>query len=104
MENVQDKSMCLGKLERCYHTIQQFKKRVDSYMYEPTTMALFETKLYLKGRITKLSETNQKLLGYLKSSNEILPEHYKQVNYHIRETFELEFDFLEYTMRFRPPV
>ncbi|WP_282049940.1 hypothetical protein [Maribacter aquivivus] len=104
MENVQNKSMYLGKLERCYKTIQQFKIRVDSYLYEPKTVALFETKTYLKNKILKLSDANEKLLNYMRSSKELVPEQYKLVNHHIRETFELEFDFLEYTMRFRQPV
>lgn len=104
MEKVQNKSMCLGKLERCYNTIQQFKVRVDSYLYEPKTVALFETKTYLKNKISKLSDANEKLLKYMKSSKELVPEQYKLVNRHIRDTFELEFDFLEYTTRFRQPV
>ncbi|WP_291960923.1 hypothetical protein [Maribacter sp.] len=104
MENVKDKSACLGKLERCKNTIQHFKIRVDSYLYEPSTVALFETKVYLKSKILKLSEANNKLLDYLKSTTEILPEQYKMVNFHIRETSELEFDFMEYTLKFRKPV
>ncbi|MDP5060522.1 MAG: hypothetical protein NWP64_01250 [Maribacter sp.] len=104
MENGQDVSMCLGKLERCYNTIQLFKIRVDSYLYEPTTMALFETKVYLMNKITHLSDANKKLLEFMKSSKDLLPEQYKMVNYHIRETFELEFDFMEYTLKFRQPV
>ncbi|WP_405414486.1 hypothetical protein [Maribacter sp. Asnod1-A12] len=104
MENEQDKTMCLGKLERCYNTIQQFKTRVDSYMYEPTTITLFETKSYLKNKITKLSESNKKLLEFMKATKDLLPEQYKLVDYHIRETFELEFDFMEYTTKFRQSV
>ncbi|WP_036154723.1 hypothetical protein [Maribacter forsetii] len=104
MENVKDKSTCLGKLERCKNTIQHFKIRVDSYLYEPSTMGLFETKAYLKNRISKLSEANRKLLEYLKTTKEILPEQYQMVNFHIRETSELEFDFMEYTLKFRKPV
>lgn len=101
MENVQDKSKCLGKLERCKNTIQHFKIRVDSYLYEPTTMALFETKFRLKNTIKKLSEANKSLLDYLKSTSDVLPEQHKMVNLHIRETSELEFDFMEYTLKFR---
>ncbi|TDS15181.1 hypothetical protein DFQ03_1821 [Maribacter caenipelagi] len=104
MENVKDKSTCLGKLERCKNTIQHFKIRVDSYLYEPTTVALFETKVFLKNKISKLSEANKKLLEYLRSTKEVLPEQYKMVNFHIRETSELEFDFMEYTLKFRKPV
>jgi len=104
MEDEQDKSLCLGKLERCYNTIQHFKIRVDSYLYEPTTVALFETKAYLKNKISKLSETNEKLLEFMRTSKVMQPEQYKLVNYHIRETFELEFDFMEYTLKFRQPV
>ncbi|APA66061.1 MULTISPECIES: hypothetical protein [Maribacter] len=104
MENVQDKSQCLGKLERCKNTIQHFKIRVDSYLYEPTTMALFETKVHLKNTIKKLSEVNKSLLEYLKSTNDLLPEQYNMVNFHIRETSELEFDFMEYTLKFRKRI
>ncbi|WP_396634367.1 hypothetical protein [Maribacter sp. R86514] len=104
MENIKDKSTCLGKVERCKNTIHHFKTRVESYLYEPTTVALFETKAYLKSRISKLSQANKLLLEYLKSTNEILPEQFKMVNYHIRETSELEFDFMEYTLKFRKPM
>ncbi|MDF4202882.1 hypothetical protein PXD56_07945 [Maribacter sp. SA7] len=104
MENVKDKSTCLGKLERCKKTIQHLKIRVDSYLYEPSTVALFETKVYLKSKISKLSEANKKLMEYLKSTKDVLPEQYKMVNFHTRETSELEFDFMEYTLKFRKPV
>ena len=69
MENEQDTSKCLGKLERCYSTLQYFRKRIDSYLYEPSTMALFETKAYLKDKIGKLAATNETLLNYLKRTN-----------------------------------
>jgi len=104
MENNQDRSMCLGKLERCKNTIEHIKIRVDSYLYEPTTVTLFETKVYLKNKIAKLSGANKKLFDYLRSSKELLPEQNKMVNFHIRETSDLEFDFMEYTLKFRKPM
>jgi hypothetical protein len=98
MENELDTSTtCIGKLERCYNTLQYFRTRIDSYLYEPTTMALFETKVYLKDKICKLVAANETLLDYLKLTNELLPDLYQSVNVLIKETEELENDVLEYT-------
>ncbi|TLP81434.1 hypothetical protein [Maribacter sp. ACAM166] len=99
MENLQDKTICLGKLERCYNCLQYIKTRIDSYQYEPSTSALFETKEYLKEKIEKLVVANDSLLSYLKITNELLPDQYQVVNYHILETFELEEDVMEYTSK-----
>ncbi|TVZ14355.1 hypothetical protein [Maribacter sp. MAR_2009_72] len=99
MENVQDKSKCLGKLERCYNILQHIRTKIDSYLYEPSTCALFETKEYLKQKIDKLIAANESLLNYLRGTNELLPDQFKDVNYHIQETFELEDDFTDYTLK-----
>tara|TARA_R110002126_G_scaffold80660_3_gene199561 strand:+ start:447 stop:776 length:330 start_codon:yes stop_codon:yes gene_type:complete len=97
MENEMDTPTCIGKLERCYNTLQYFRTCIDSYLYEPSTMALFETKVYLKDKIGKLAAANETLLNYLKLTNELLPEQYQSVNVHIKETAELENDVMEYT-------
>lgn len=104
MENENDKSQCLGKLERCYNTLQYFRTRIDSYLYEPSTMALFETKAYLKDKIGKLADANETLLDYLKLTNELLPEQYQLVYFHIKETVELESDVMEYTSKSRNSI
>lgn len=101
MENVQDKSRCLGRLERCYQILQYVRTRIDSYLYEPSTSALFETKEYLKEKIEKLVDANESLLYYVKITGELLPDQYKVVNYHIKETFELEDDVTKYTHKTR---
>lgn len=104
MENEHDKSKCLGKLERCYNTLQYFKTRMDSYLYEPSTMGLFETKAYLKDKIGKLAAANETLLNYLKRTNELLPDQYQSVNFHIEETVALESDVMEYTHKTRKSI
>lgn len=104
MENEHDKSKCLGKLERCYNTLQYFKTPMDSYLYEPSTMGLFETKAYLKDKIGKLAAANETLLDYLKLTNELLPDQYQLVNFLIKETAELESDVMEYTNKSRKSV
>ncbi|WP_419211642.1 hypothetical protein ACNR9Q_12955 [Maribacter sp. X9] len=104
MENLQDKPSSLGKLERCYTRLHYFKSKMDSYLYEPSTKALFETKEYLKEKIRLLAEANQNLLNYLKATGELLPEQYRLVNNHIKETFDLEFDVMEYTLKTRKTV
>ena len=104
MENEHDKSKCLGKLERCYNTLQYFKTRIDSYLYEPSTMGLFETKAYLKDKIGKLAAANETLLNYLKRTNELLPDQYQSVNFHIEETVALESDVMEYTHKTRKSI
>jgi len=104
MENLQDKTKCLGKLERCYNSLQYIKTRIDSYLYEPSTSALFETKEYLKEKIRKLADANESLLNFMKITNELLPDQYQVVNYHIKETFELEDDVMEYTLKSRKNI
>jgi len=104
MENEQDASKCLGKLERCYSTLQYFRKRINSYLYEPSTMALFETKAYIKDKIGKLAAANETLLNYLKRTNELLPDQYQSVNFHIKETELLESDVMEYTHKSRKSI
>lgn len=101
MKNVQDYSKCLSKLERCYKTLQHVKAKMNSYMYEPSTSALFETKEYLKSKIDVLTEANESLLQYLQRTKELFPEQFTVVNYHIQETFELEDDVTEYTLKSR---
>lgn len=101
MENGYDKTKCLGKLERCYRTLQHVKMRINSYLYEPSTSTLFETKEYLKEKIDKLAEANESLLHYFKITNELLPDQYNVVDYHIKETFELEDDVMDYTIKSR---
>jgi hypothetical protein len=104
MDNEQDTSKCLGKLERCYQTLQYFKTRIDSYLYEPSTMALFETKAYLKDKIGNLAAANKKLLDYLKFTDELLPDIYQSVDLHIRETTALENDVMKYIKKFRKSI
>ncbi|WP_405382329.1 hypothetical protein [Maribacter sp. LLG6340-A2] len=99
MENVQDKSKCLGKLERSYNILQHIRCKIDSYLYEPSTSALFETKEYLKDKIDLLITANENLLNYLRRTNELMPDQFQDVNYHIEQTFELEDDFAEYTLK-----
>jgi len=104
MEIEQDTTKCLGKLARCYNTLQYVRTRLDSYLYEPSTMALFESKVYLKDKIKNLATTNENLTYFLKASSEVLPDHYKMVKNHIKETFDLEVDVLKYTAKFRHAV
>lgn len=101
MENLQNKTKCLGKLERCYNSLKYIKTTIDSYLYEPSTSTLFETKEHLKDKVRELADTNETLLGYLKITNELLPEQYNMVNFHIKETIGLEDDVMEYTMKSR---
>jgi len=104
MEIEQDTTRCLGKLERCYNTLQYFRTRLDSYLYEPSTMTLFETKVYLKDKIGRLAAKNEKLTDFLKASTELMPDHYKMVKSHIKETFDLEVDMLNYTAKFKNAI
>ncbi|WP_339653918.1 hypothetical protein [uncultured Maribacter sp.] len=104
MENELDKFKCLGKLERCYNTLQYFRTLIDSYLYEPSTMALFDTKAYLKDKIRKLAAVNENLLDYMKLTNELLPDQYQSVNFHIKETADLEIDVIEFTQKSRKYV
>jgi hypothetical protein len=104
MENEQDTSKCLGKLERCYNTLHYFRTCIDSYLYEPSTMALFETKAYLKDKIGKLAAANETLLNYLKRTNELLLDQYQSVNFYIKETAALESDVMEYTHKSRKSI
>lgn len=97
MENLTNKTACLGKLERCCTTLNYFKSRIDSYLYEPSTKALFDTKEYLNKKIRALEEANESLLDYLKLTKELLPDQYQLVDFHIKETFSLEYDVMEYT-------
>lgn len=99
MENLQDKSSCLGRLERCCTTLNYFKSKINSYLHEPTTKALFETKEYLREKINALVNANESLLDYLKLTRELLPDQYQRVHFHIKETSELEGDVMEYTNR-----
>lgn len=101
MEILQDKTTCLGKLERCCNTLNYFKCQIDSYLYEPTTKALFETKEYLREKINALVDANESLLDYLKLTRDLLPDQYQRVHFHIKETSELEYDVMEYTSRSR---
>lgn len=101
MENDQSKLRYLGKLERCYGMLQYFKTRIDSYLYEPSTMTLFETKTYLKDKIKQLVDANESLLNYMQVTNEWLPDQFQSVDSHMKETVELENSVLEYTSMFR---
>ena len=46
-------------------------------------------------------DANESLLYYVKITGELLPDQYKVVNYHIKETFELEDDVTKYTHKTR---
>lgn len=97
METLQDKTACLDKLERCCKTLAYFQSIIDSYLYEPTTKARFETKQYLIRKIETLANTNESMLDYLRQTKELLPEQYELVNQYIKKTFELEYDVMDYT-------
>lgn len=97
MENLQDKTAYLDKLERCCKTLAYFQSMIDSYLYEPTTKAMFETKQYLIQKIDTLANANKAMLEYLRATNELLPEQYQLVDRYIKKTFELEFDVMDYT-------
>tara|TARA_R110002051_G_scaffold56046_9_gene104070 strand:+ start:66997 stop:67308 length:312 start_codon:yes stop_codon:yes gene_type:complete len=100
MESEQDKLRYLGKLERCKNMLQYFKTRIDSYLYEPSTMALFETKAYLKDKIKQLVDVNEGLLNYMQVANDLLPDQFQSVDFHMKETAELENSVIEYTSMF----
>ncbi len=101
METLQDKTACLDKLERCGKTLAYFQSKLDSYLYEPTTKTLFDTKQYLIEKIGTLAKANETMLEYLRATRELLPEQYQLVNQYIKKTFELEFDVMDYTTQFK---
>ncbi|APQ19068.1 hypothetical protein [Maribacter hydrothermalis] len=101
MESEQNKLRYLGKLERCYNMLQYFKTRIDSYLYEPSTITLFETKAYLKDKIKQLVDANESLLNYMKITDELLPDQSRSVDFHMKETAELESSLIEYTSMFK---
>jgi hypothetical protein len=99
--DIRDEITCLGKLERGYNSLQYVKAQMDSYLYEPSTRALFETKEYLKDKIAALVDTNETMLDYLKRTNDLVPDQYRLVKFHIKEIFDLEYDVMEYTIKSR---
>ena len=109
MRKVKQQAMCttlekithIGKLERYYHTILHFKTRMTSYVYEPSTLSLFETKALILDKISVLAEAISIQLHYLRENNEDMTGQNHLLSFYIQETQLLEKLVSNYTLAFK---
>ncbi|MGB3145335.1 MAG: hypothetical protein WBB24_14630 [Maribacter sp.] len=91
----------IGKLERYYSTIRHFKTRMASYVYEPSTLSLFETKALILDKISVLAEAISTQLHFVRENKELLCGQSPSVNYYFQEILFLEKLVIDYAMKIK---
>ena len=109
MRKVKQQAMCttldkityIGKLERYYHTILHFKTRMTSYVYEPSTLSLFETKALILDKISVLTEAISVQLHCLRENKELSSGQYASISYYFKEILFLEKLVIDYAVKIK---
>lgn len=84
---VVSKKYIINRLERNNEILLQFKRWLDSYLYEPRTYELYERMEYLKDQIDTIRTKNSEIMVYLTRYRQSVGEYsdfikYAFVNFH----------------------
>lgn len=101
MDSRMERIIDTEKLERYYHSVLHFKSRMTSYVYEPNTLSLHETKELILAKISVLTESISGQLRHLRENREYLSRQYHSLDYYFREITHLEKQIVEYTLQLK---
>lgn len=101
MDSRMERIIDMEKLERYYHSVLHFKTRMTSYVYEPNTLSLHETKELILAKISVLTESISAQLHHLRGNKEQLSHQYHSLGYYFQEIANLEKQIVEYTLKMK---
>ena len=95
-ENVLDGNSCLVWLDRSYKDLLQWKRKLESYLFEPTTQKQFEIKQQLSDKMDALVRRHKELVQLARSGKKLIGKQVELIRNYLRETRELEGGVQEY--------
>ena len=95
-ENVLDSNSCLVWLDRSYKDLLQWKRKLESYLFEPTTQRQFEIKQKLSDKMDVLVRRHKELVQLIRSGKTRIGKQGELIRIYLAETRELEGGVQEY--------
>lgn len=89
-------------IQRSLSELQQFKNKMKSYLCEPTTVQLFETKQLLQDRINGHIAIHKNELRKMEHKKDILKEELYRIQNQIEASKELEKGISSYMLAVHP--
>ncbi|KAA2216981.1 MULTISPECIES: hypothetical protein [Maribacter] len=94
--SVLDSNSCLVWLDRCYKDLLQWKRTLESYLFEPTTQRQFELKQRLTDAMERLLNRYRELATVARNNNKLVGNQVELIKNYMIETRKLEDGVQEY--------
>ncbi|RRQ48401.1 hypothetical protein DZC72_11880 [Maribacter algicola] len=94
--NVMDNNSCLVWLDRSYKDLLQWKRKLDSYLFEPTTLRQFELKRQLTDAIETLLNRYIELSTMARRRGKLIGNQVEMIKNYLMETRTLEDEVQQY--------
>ncbi|ASV32080.1 hypothetical protein [Maribacter cobaltidurans] len=94
--NVLDSNSCLVWLDRSYKDLLQWKRKLESYLFEPTTQRQFEIKQQLSEKMEALVRRHKELVQLARSGKTLIGKQVDLIKNYLVETKKLEDGVQEY--------
>lgn len=93
-----------SKLDRSYRNLLQYKSRLESYLYEPTTRTLYETKEYLCHKIEQLVINHMEIMNRIRNASGFFEPDMTLVHTQLEESSRVKEDVEMYTEHFNQNI
>lgn len=93
---VLDSDCCLVWLDRSYKDLLQWKRKLESYLFEPNTQSQFEIKQQLCEKMDALVLRHRELVKLARSGKKIVGKQVEMIRNFLTETRKLEGSVQEY--------
>lgn len=100
--SVLDSNSCLVWLDRCYKDLLQWKRTLESYLFEPTTLKQFEIKQHLTDKMEVLVKRHKELEQLARSGRTLMGKQVDMIKSYLKETRQLEDGVQEYMGLLQP--
>ncbi|PIB25756.1 hypothetical protein [Maribacter sp. 4G9] len=94
--SVLDGNSCLVWLDRSYKDLLQWKRTLESYLFEPTTLRQFEIKQQLSDKLDALVRRYKELSKLALNEKTLLGKQVEMIKSYLVETRQLEGRVQEY--------
>lgn len=94
--SVLDSDSCLVWLDRSYKDLLQWKRKLESYLFEPTTLRQFEIKQQLSDKMEALVKRHKELVQLARSGRRLIGKQVEMIKNYLAETRQLEDGVQEY--------
>lgn len=97
-----DSDSCLVWLDRSYKDLLQWKRKLQSYLFEPTTLRQFEIKQQLSDKMEALVKRHRELLKLVQNGTRLIGNHVEMIKGYLAETRQLEDRVQQYMGMIQP--